>query len=89
VRSRVADATRSLERAAAEAPTDETRRAARSCAAALHAAAFAVDADRLLFEGGRVPNARELADADTAIRETSAAVQGALEGLGALINPAA
>jgi hypothetical protein len=87
VRTRVTDAARSLERAAAEAPTSETRGAAIGCADALRATAFAVDADRLLREGGRTPTASELADADIAIRQGSAAMHGSLEGLDALVNP--
>jgi hypothetical protein len=86
VRARVADATRLLERAAADAPTSETRRAATSCADALHAAAFAVDADRLLREGSRTPTGSELAGADTAIQQSSAAVLRSLEGLRAQVN---
>lgn len=87
VRTRVSDAAHSLDRDAAEAPTIETRRAATGCADALRAAVFAVDADRLLREGGRSPTASELANADVAIRQGSGAVQAALETLGALVNP--
>jgi hypothetical protein len=87
VRTRVTDAAGSLERAAADAPTSEARRTARSCADALRAAVFATDADRLLREGGRSPTASELAAADVAIRQSSVAVHGALEALGTLVDP--
>ena len=53
VRTRINEAANSLDRAAVEAPTNEARGAASSCADALRAAAFAVDADRLLRECGR------------------------------------
>ena len=86
VRTRITEAANSLDRAAADAPNNETRRAASSCADALRAAAFAVDADRLLRESGRSPTASELADADIAIRQSSVAVQGSLERLGAFVG---
>lgn len=86
VRTRVIDAASSFERVAAKAPTSETRRTAGSCADALRNSAFALDADRLLREGGRSPTASELANADVAIRQGSAAVDGALEALGALVG---
>ncbi len=87
VRAQVTEAAGSLERAAADAPTSEARRTASSCADALRAAVFALDADRLLRAGGRSPTASELAAADVAIRQSSVAVHGALEALGTLVDP--
>jgi hypothetical protein len=52
----------------------------------LHAAVFAVDADRLFREGGRTPTGSELADLDAAIRESSAAVDRSLEELRGQVN---
>jgi hypothetical protein len=83
----VDDAVDGLERAAAAAPDETLRALSMRSADSLRGLAFAVEADHLMRSGGQTPTGEQLASADSARRNRSAELNGALEDLKLAIAP--
>lgn len=75
-----------LDQAASAAPDPQAGSAANSAAAALRGLAFAIEADRLLRQGGSPPTGTQLAQADEARRARRAELDTALARLSARIG---
>ena len=87
VRDRVDQAAASLEAAAAAAPAPEGADAARATSRALRNLVFALEADRLLRDGTRVPTPDQLAQADATSRARRAELDAGLSRLDRLVHP--
>jgi hypothetical protein len=87
VRNRTEDAARSLERAAAHAPSDDGRLRSRRTAEALRGLAFAVEANALVRNERPPPTGEQLLEADAAIRSRAADLDASLRNLDALVEP--
>jgi hypothetical protein len=83
----VDEAVSALDRAAANAPSDEERLLASRSSESLRGLAFAVEADHLLRSGGGSPTGEQLAAADAARRNRAAELDAALNQLRAVAAP--
>jgi hypothetical protein len=87
VREQVEQASATLEAAGSKAPDAATTSAMLDTAEALRGSVFALEAQRLLYDGIRPPTAEQLADADAALRARTSHADAALARLGRLVHP--
>jgi hypothetical protein len=87
VRDQVEQVSATLVAAGAKAPDAATTSAMLDTAAALRGSVFALEAQRLLYDGIRPPTAEQLADAAAATRARTSDADAALAHLGHLVRP--